>query len=172
MAARAALGRLAMWSALTATVISASHTEPWQAYPVAVTTEYPTCPPPVTVNNTQYTTQFFTKTVFETIVYTKVRTITQPITETTSITETQVQLFTETETTPTTETQIQLVTQTETTPTTLTETTPTTQSVTLTATEKLELYTSTTRLTSLIICPSRTINPTFTVDVPMPSQWT
>jgi hypothetical protein len=162
----AVLQRLAIMAVATATLASAASTEPWAAYPVSVTTAYPTCPPPVTVNNTQY----YTKTVFETIVYTKVLTTTQLTTETTATT--QIQLLTETLTTPTTETQIQMVTETDTTSTTETETTPTTELVTLTATEKQELYTTTTRYTSLIICPSRTVNPTFTVDVPMPSQWT
>lgn len=158
------LRQLAAWSALTAALVQATATEPWVGYPVPVETVYPTCAPPVTINNTQY----LTTTIFETVFYTAIVTTTQPTTEiqVQLLTETEIEITptTETETTPTTQTEIQLVTE--------TATTPTTQSVTLTATEKLELYTSTTRLTSLRICPTRIANPTFTVEVPMPTQWT
>ncbi|ETN38350.1 uncharacterized protein HMPREF1541_06385 [Cyphellophora europaea CBS 101466] len=178
----AILKQFGCWTALTAALAAASGTETWVPYPVPVETsiltktQYSTCPPPVTVNNTQYLTA--TTTIYETMFFTDILTTTQPTTETEITTD--VQLFTETETTPTTEisiqpttaTEVQLLTATVTTPTTVTETTPVTELVTLTATQELELYTTTTRLTSLRICPTRVSNPTFTVDVPMPTQWT
>lgn len=166
---------------VAATGVQATSTS-WGPYHIQTTTEYPTCPPPLTVNNTQYVSITATTTIFETIIYTD--TIIQPTTETqiqlTTETEVQVQLITDVETESRTETVVQQFTETETTPTTITETTsqtvtettPTTQLLTLTATEEIELYTSTTRLTSLRLCPTRITNPTFTVDVPMPTQWT
>ncbi|KPI39789.1 uncharacterized protein AB675_3277 [Cyphellophora attinorum] len=162
----------------------------WSPYPIQTTTTtiYPTCPAPVTLSETSYVLVTGTTTVFETVVYTDTVTTTQPTTEVSVLVQpttetfvqpttevslvTVVQITTETQTVSTTLTETTSTTLTETVPTTITETTPTTQLVTLTATEELELYTSTTRLTSLRICPTRITNPTFTVAVPMPTQWT
>jgi hypothetical protein len=150
----AALGRVTAAMALAVGVASATGTDTWVPYPVATTvlteTKYPTCPPPETINDTQY----LTSTIIQTIIYTEMVTVVQPVTEV------SIQPVTEIEISPTTEH--------------VTETTPITELVTLTATEKIELETITSRLTSLRICPTRVVNPSYThpVDVPMPLQWT
>jgi hypothetical protein len=150
----AGVGRLTAAMALSMGLASATGTDAWAPYPVATTvlteTKYPTCPPPTTINDTQY----LTSTITQTIIYTEMVTVVQPFTEV------SIQPVTEIEISPTTEH--------------VTETTPITELVTLTATEKVELETITTRLTKLRICPTRLVNPTYThpVDVPLPLQWT
>ncbi len=78
--------------------------------------------------------------------------------------------ITETLATPTTV--VSFRTTTDTTATTEFQTVVTTRPVTLTATEAVSIYSSTTRLTSLKLCPTRITNPTFTVQAPLPTDWT
>lgn len=113
---------------------------------------------------TEYRTEFLTETTATTEFVTEFITETTPITQ--FVTETTATTQFVTETFSTTEIITQLITQ------FVTETTPTTELQTLTATEKQEIHTRTTSLTSIRVCPTRLVNPNFSVKVPLPNDWT
>ncbi|EXJ65185.1 hypothetical protein A1O7_01525 [Cladophialophora yegresii CBS 114405] len=134
--------------------------------------------------DTTTTSQFFTNTttlpitIYQTIISTSIVTTTQTVTETTttiSITPTTLTTpTTATVTTPTTETVTTPTTETITTPTTatLTETSISTTPTTATATEIISIYEITTQATSITLCPTRIVNPTYTAAGPYPTDWT
>ena len=158
-----------------------------------------TCPPPSTTSlsftqyDTVYSTESFTTSFWETATQniTVVQTVTQYITmvrqpsdprfldahifrQTTPTTVIQpttdilVETATDTEDLYWTNTTTDLETQTQ----TIVQTQTTVSPTTVTASELLEVFTYTSEVTSLTICPTRITNPTFTAQAPYPSDWT
>jgi hypothetical protein len=192
----AALRPFSAWSVISALLTGAYAT----AIPGSVHTWSDwTCPPPSTsvlsLTQTQYVPVTTTETDLQTTQVTQVQTSTVIVYQTIISTQTvttvsfdhhvfnfylplnqteRTSSTTETSVLPTTLTEYNTVTQTETTPVTVVQlqTAVTTSPVTLTATEAIQIYSSTTRLTSLKLCPSRIVNPTFTVQAPLPTDWT
>ncbi|KAJ9605145.1 hypothetical protein H2200_010535 [Cladophialophora chaetospira] len=124
--------------------------------------------------NTTTLSEFFTDTATTSEFFTDTTTTSEYFTDTTSITIYQTIISTSVITTVETQT----VTETTTTPTTLTVTTPTTDTVTTpttetaTATEIISLYEITSQATSITLCPTRIVNPTYTAAGPYPTDWT
>ncbi|EXJ81431.1 hypothetical protein A1O3_07723 [Capronia epimyces CBS 606.96] len=125
-----------------------------------------TCPPipTVFVNVTQYVPVTATDTTSEYFTDTT----------TASLTNTTTASYTETTTTPITIYQTIISTTILTTTEIVTETSTTVSPspTTLTATEELLLETFTTEVTSITLCPTRIVNPTFTALGPFPTDWT
>ncbi|KAJ4504783.1 hypothetical protein HRR83_003084 [Exophiala dermatitidis] len=127
---------------------------------------------------TETTTASLTTTATEVLTerFTNTTTASFTATTTASYTETTTTSITETTTRPVTIYQTIISTTVVTTTQTVTETeTSTTVSpspTTATATEKLLVSTFTTEVTSITLCPTRKVNPTYTASGPYPTDWT
>jgi len=137
---------------------------PTTIYQNLISTEY------VTIVSTDVTSFSTVLTSRQTQNFTAYQTVVQTQYTTESSYLTAISLSTATEIAYSTAVAISLSTATET--SYATETTVKPSVLTLTASEELLVYSSTSTGISIKICPSRTLNPTFTVAQPMPTDWT